>query len=220
MGKVQEREREGHRVSHGAGHSSRYGAGSGAASRACRAGSGRWHSGVCSENRKQEAKLWKPRWKGIFARLKTIYFFGFLFSVYGWSGRGALAHGPGGLASSLSAASSTCSKTQVCVRAFWDRQLTENHVYAGQEMPNWGFPVLTSYLHSQHPKPPGEGSALGTGCCCNNPSPLSLGGGGMAPLGAVTEKPPACPLLGQISPKVHPQVPCRGGQRAAESTLF
>lgn len=42
----------------------------------------------------------------------------------------------------------------------------------------------------------------------------------MAPLGAVTEKPPACPLLGQISPKVHPQVPCRGGQRAREHPLL
>lgn len=87
-------------------------------------------------------------------------------------------------------------------------------------MPNWGFPVLTSYLRSHHPKSTGEGSALGTGCCCNNPSPLSLGGGGVAPLGAVTEKPPACPLLGQISPKVHPQVPCRGGQRAREHPLL
>lgn len=42
----------------------------------------------------------------------------------------------------------------------------------------------------------------------------------MAPLGAVTEKPLACPLLGQISPKVHPQVPCRGGQRAREHPLL
>lgn len=117
MGKVQEREREGHRVSHGAGHSSRYGAGSGAASRACRAGSGHWHSGVCSENRKQEAKLWKPRWKGIFARLKTIYFLVFSSLSMGGVDEEPWPMVPGGsLPASALQAARAAKRRCVCVR--------------------------------------------------------------------------------------------------------
>lgn len=108
---------------------------------------------------KAGSKAMEAQMEGNFCPLKNdflIYFF--LFSLFClWVERtrrpGPRSRGrPGGLASSLSAASSTCSKRQVCAREFWDRQLTENHVYAGQEMPNWGFPVLTSYLRSHHPK--------------------------------------------------------------------
>lgn len=68
MGKVQEREREGHRVSHRAGHPSRYGAGSAASQE--RAGRERaLKLRVCLEN-KAGSKAMEAQWKGISAHLE------------------------------------------------------------------------------------------------------------------------------------------------------
>lgn len=72
MGKVKEREREGHSVSHRAGHRSHYGEGS----RHCKPLTckerGLLKSGFGLGNRKQKAKLWKPRWKSVLAHLVRI----------------------------------------------------------------------------------------------------------------------------------------------------
>lgn len=174
---------------------------------------------------KAGSKAMEAQMEGNFCPLKNdflILFFGFLFSVYGWSGRGALAHGPGDVpggslpASALQAARAAKRR---CVRVNFGTDSSQRTTCTqGRRCLTGAFPF--SPVTCTHTTQKGEGSALGTGCCCNNLSPLSLGGGGVAPLGAVTEKPPACPLLGQISPKVHPQVPCRGGQRAREHPLL
>ena len=73
MGKVKEREREGHSVSHRAGHLSRYGEGTRRCKPfTCKERGGLLNSGFGLGNRKQKAKLWKPRWKSIFACLVRI----------------------------------------------------------------------------------------------------------------------------------------------------
>jgi len=68
MGKVKEREREGHSVSHRAGHLSRYGEGARRCKPfTCRERGGLLNAGFGVGERKQKAKLWKPRWKSILA---------------------------------------------------------------------------------------------------------------------------------------------------------
>lgn len=151
MGKVQEREREGHRVSHRAGHPSRYGAGSAASQE--RAGRERaLKLRVCLEN-KAGSKAMEAQWKGISAHLERIS-----LVAYGWRGLGALdladtaSHGDHDGHDQGSACGRTAARR--C-----ESQGTQLHVDTHTWCSRRPTGTVTSQLHSHHPKTAGEEAA-------------------------------------------------------------
>lgn len=151
MGKVQEREREGHRVSHRAGHPSRYGAGSAASQE--RAGRERaLKLRVCLEN-KAGSKAMEAQWKGISTHLERIS-----LVAYGWRGLGALdganiaSYGDIMMGMTRAVRAAGLQHGDMNLRAHSSR-------WTHTRCSRCPTGTVTSQLHSHHPKTAGEEAA-------------------------------------------------------------